>query len=268
MKIIISLIPAILIFMVSLSNPFHSMAKDKNIEGMVFIKGGCYQMGDTFGDGENDEKPVHEICVDDFYIGETEVTQRQWTEIIGSNPSNFKGCDDCPVESVSWNDVQEFINKLNQKTGMKYRLPTEAEWEYAARSGGRKEKFAGFSEANDVYQYANFCDSNCEFDWKEKNQNDGYKNTSPVKQYKTNGVRLYDMTGNVWEWCSDWYNDRYYNESLKDNPKGASRGQYKVYRGGAWNNIPWHMRTSSRNGYEQSDKNTNLGFRLTLSAMQ
>src|SRR3989338_2559419 len=190
MKIIISLIPAILIFMVSLSNPFHSMAKDKNIEGMVFIKGGCYQMGDTFGDGENDEKPVHEICVD---------------------------------------DVQEFINKLNQKTGMKYRLPTEAEWEYAARSGGRKEKFAGFSEANDVYQYANFCDSNCEFDWKEDNQNDGYKNISPVKQYKPNGVRLYDMTGNVWEWCSDWYNDRYYNESLKDNPKGASSGQYKVY---------------------------------------
>ncbi|MBI3583540.1 MAG: formylglycine-generating enzyme family protein [Nitrospinae bacterium] len=112
---------------------------------------------------------------------------------------------------------------------------------------------------------ANFCDSNYEFDWKSKNQNDGYKNTSPVKQYKPNGVGLYDMTGNVWEWCSDWYDVRYYSESLKNNPKGPSSGQYKMYRGGAWNNIPWHMRASSRNEYERSDRNTNLGFRLVLT---
>ncbi|OGW69871.1 MAG: hypothetical protein A3J72_05820 [Nitrospirae bacterium RIFCSPHIGHO2_02_FULL_40_19] len=274
MKILLSLIS--LIFIMNLPESFSSMAKGKDIEGMVFIKGGCYQMGDTFGDGEGDEKPVHEVCVDDFYMGETEVTQRQWTKIMGSNPSRFKGCNNCPVESVSWNDVQEFINKLNTKSprphlekGDKrgfYRLPTEAEWEYAARSGGKREKFAGFSEASELYQYANFCDSNCKFDWKEENQNDGYKNTSPVKQYKPNGVGLYDMTGNVWEWCSDWYG--HHNINLKNNPKGADSGLYKVLRGGAWNNIPWQMRASSRNGYEQSDRNTNLGIRLTLSAMQ
>ena len=107
------------------------------LDGMVFVKGGCYQMGDAFGDGGVDEKPVHEVCVDDFYIGKYEATQKQWHEIMGNNPSNFKGCDNCPVEQVSWNDAQEYINKLNQNTGKKYRLPTEANGNMWLGAAGR-----------------------------------------------------------------------------------------------------------------------------------
>ncbi|TAN44631.1 MAG: formylglycine-generating enzyme family protein, partial [Nitrospirae bacterium] len=125
---------------------------------MVLVKGGCYQMGDTFGDGDSDEKPVHEVCVDDFYIGKFEVTQGQWQAVMGNNPSSFKNCgDNCPVESVSWNDVQEFISRLNKKVPLSkggtrglYRLPTEAEWEYAARSGGKREKYAGGDDVDSV----------------------------------------------------------------------------------------------------------------------
>ena len=103
----------------------------------VFIKGGCFDMGDQFGDGEDNEKPVHEVCVDDFYLGEHEVTQKEWKDLMGSNPSQFNySSGDFPVETVSWSDVQQYIRKLNDKTGMRYRLPTEAEWEYAAREGG------------------------------------------------------------------------------------------------------------------------------------
>ena len=120
----------------------------------VFVKGGCYQMGDTFGDGYSDEKPVHEVCVDDFYIGKYEVTQAQWEKVMGNNPSYFKNCDNCPVEQVSWNDIQEFINRLNSKAGgNKYRLPTEAEWEYAARSGEKREKYSGGDDCDSVGWY-------------------------------------------------------------------------------------------------------------------
>jgi formylglycine-generating enzyme required for sulfatase activity len=113
---------------------------------MVFVQGGCYQMGDTFGDGESDEKPVHKVCVHDFYMGKYEVTQGQWKAVMGNNPSNFSNCgDNCPVEQVSWADVQQFIQRLNSRSGKNYRLPTEAEWEYAARSGGKSEKWSGTS---------------------------------------------------------------------------------------------------------------------------
>ena len=189
-------------------------------------------MGDTFGVGRSDEKPVHEVCVDDFYMGEHEVTQEEWKEVTGNNPSRFKNCgDDCPVESVSWNEVQHYIRKLNNKTGLNYRLPTEAEWEYAAREGGRRIKFAGFSDEGDSSKYANFCDSNCDFGHKTGSQNDGYKNTSPVKSFKPNSLGLYDMTGNVYEWVSDWYGKDYYRNSPKDNPKGPGSGKYRVLRG-------------------------------------
>lgn len=187
---------------------------------MVFAKGGCYQMGDTFGDGNSDEKPVHKVCVDDFYIGRYEVTQGQWKAIMGRNLSYFKDCgDNCPVEQVSWNDIQNFINKLIQKTGKKYRLPTEAEWEYAARSRGKNEKWAGTSNESEIGDYAWYL------------SNSGSK-THPVGQKKPNGLGLYDMSGNVWEWCSDWYGKNYYGNSPKDNPTGPSGGQFRVLRGG------------------------------------
>ncbi len=198
---------------------------------MVFVKGGCYQMGDTFGDGDSDEKPVHEVCVDDFYIGKYEVTQGQWKAIMGNNPSYFKDCgDNCPVEDVSWNDIQDFINKLNQKItpsiplnkgglrGM-YRLPTEAEWEYAARSGGKSEKWAGTSNESELGDYA----------WYDKNSE---SKTHPVGQKKPNGIGLYDMSGNVWEWVNDWYDEDYYKNSPQNNPKGPNSGSLRVNRGG------------------------------------
>src|SRR3989338_10514354 len=153
-------------------------------ENMVFIKGGCFQMGDTFGGGDTDEQPVHKVCVDDFHMGKYEVTQKEWVDVMGTNPSHFKGCDNCPVENVSWDDIQEYINKLNQKTGKKYRLPTEAEWEYAARSGGKNEKYAGGNNIDSVGWY---------------DGNSGSK-THPVGQKQPNGLGLYDMIGNVLEW--------------------------------------------------------------------
>lgn len=121
---------------------------------------------------------------------------------MGSNPSKFKNCgEDCPVEQVSWNDVQKFIRKLNRKTGKNYRLPTEAEWEFAARERGRRVRYAGgFSNESALQRYANLCDVNCEYSWKSKDQDDGFKNTAPVKSYKPNSLGLYDMTGNVGEW--------------------------------------------------------------------
>lgn len=199
---------------------------------MVILKGGCYDMGDTFGDGEKDERPLHEVCVDGFYIGKYEVTQGQWERIMGSNPSWFKNGNNYPVENVSWNDVQKYIKKLNQKTGENYRLPTEAEWEYAARGGGKNEKGAGFSNENDLYRYANYCDTNCALDWRTEDQDDGYKYTSPAGSYNPNGIGIYDMTGNVWEWCSDWYDQDYYSNSPRESPKGASSGSFRVDRGG------------------------------------
>ena len=136
---------------------FEIRATSTGSDDMVFIKGGCFNMGSS--DGESDEKPIHEVCVDDYYIGKYEVTQKQWREIMGSNPSYFKNCDNCPVESVSWNDVKDFIKKLNQKTGQNYRLPTEAEWEYSARGGVKtihvssQTKYSGSNNIGDVAWY-------------------------------------------------------------------------------------------------------------------
>ncbi|RLD58109.1 MAG: sulfatase-modifying factor protein, partial [Bacteroidetes bacterium] len=162
---------------------------------MVFVKGGTFQMGSN--NGGTDEKPVHRVSLDDFYIGKYEVTQKQWRKIMGNNPSHFFGCDNCPVETVSWNDVQKFITKLNQKTGQHYRLPTEAEWEYAARGGSFESptKYAGNNYVDKVAWYYN-------------NSNE---KTHPVGEKKPNKIGIYDISGNVWEWCSDWYSNNYYN---------------------------------------------------------
>ncbi len=129
-----------------------TVAAKETEDGMVLVKGGCFDMGDIFGTGTSDEKPVHTVCVGDFYLGKTEVTQKQWKDVVGNNPSKFQ-CGDCPVEKVSWNNIQDFIKKLNEKTGMNYRLPTEAEWEYAARSGGWKEQWAGTNDEEEIGKY-------------------------------------------------------------------------------------------------------------------
>jgi hypothetical protein len=218
---------------------------------LVFVRGGCFQMGDTFGDGDSDEKPVHEVCVNDFYMGKYEVIQGQWRAIMGSNPSSFKNCgDSCPVENVSWNDVQIFIQQLNQRTGKAYRLPTEAEWEYAARSGGKNQKYAGTNDNLDDYA------------WYDANSG---KTTHPVGQKKPNSLGLFDMSGNVWEWVSDWYGEKYYASSPKNNPPGPSSGIYRVLRGGSWYYVPQGVRAAGRGRLYPGFRFYLGGFRVAVS---
>ncbi|HOC59122.1 MAG TPA: formylglycine-generating enzyme family protein [Smithellaceae bacterium] len=222
---------------------------------MVFVQGGCFQMGryPVLG-GSSDEKPVHEVCVGDFYIGKYEVTQGQWKAVMGNNPSYFKDCgDNCPVEKVSWNAVQDFIRKLKSQSGKDYRLPTEAEWEYAATSGGKSEKWAGTSNESSFGDYAWY------------NGNSGSK-THPIGQKMPNGLGLYDMSGNVWEWCSDWYKSDYYKSSPRDNPQGPSSGTSRVNRGGGWSFIADYARASYRCRSLSILRGSDLGFRLAVSA--
>jgi formylglycine-generating enzyme required for sulfatase activity len=220
--------------------------------GMEFVAvpSGCFQMGDSFGDGDADEKPVHQVCVSDFSIGKYEVTQGQWKAVMGSNPSHFSRCgDNCPVEKVSWDDAQQFIQRMNSQSGTNYRLPTEAEWEYACRSAGRLEKYCGGNDVDAVAWYSS---------------NSGRK-THPVGQKQPNGLGIYDMSGNVWEWCSDWYGEKYYGSSSKDNPQGASSGTYRVLRGGSWGDLPVYVRAASRSGDDPGYRNGGSGFRLVAS---
>ena len=227
-------------------------ATEEIIASMVFVEGGTFQMGATSeqaSEADDDEKPVHSVTVSDFYMGKTEVTQRQWKAIMGSNPSGFEG-DDLPVENVSWNDCQEFVQKLNQLTGKTFRLPTEAEWEYAARGGKYHSgyKYAGSNNINDVA----WCSSNS-----------GSK-THAVATKQPNALGLYDMSGNVGEWCSDWYSSDYYSVSPSSNPQGPSSGSHRVLRGGSWNNIDGNCRVSYRNNGNPDLHYYLVGFRLVM----
>jgi formylglycine-generating enzyme required for sulfatase activity len=216
---------------------------------MVAIKGGTFRMGSNEGD---DEKPIHSVTVSDFSIGKTEVTQAQWTAIMSSNPSNFKG-DNLPVEMVTWDDVQVFLGKLNTKTGKTYRLPTEAEWEYAAGGGeNSRTKYAGTDSESSLGNYSWYGD------------NSGNK-THPVGTKQPNQLGLYDMSGNVWEWCSDWYGGNYYSSSPQNNPKGASTGSDRVLRGVSWYSTASRCRVSYRYSYYPAARSYYFGFRLVRS---
>lgn len=218
---------------------------------MVFMEGGTFTMGCSIGqsDCDGDENP-HKVIVDDFSIGKYEITQKQWQEVMGSNPSIFKNCDICPVENVSWDVVQEFIQKLNAKTSNHYRLPTEAEWEYAARGGKQSHgyKYAGSNDVDIVAWYGN---------------NSGDK-THPIGQKSPNELGLFDMNGNVWEWCSDLHG--YYSSGESKNPNKVDKGpQRRVCRGGSWYSYPKHCRVSNRNSNPPNFSESNLGFRLAKS---
>ena len=188
-------------------------------------------MGDSINVGSV-WNPVHEVCLSDFYIGKHEVTQGEWEKVMGSNPSNKKKGLKYPVENVSWEDAQEFIRKLNGQMGNRYRLPTEAEWEYAARSGGKKEKWAGTSDESQIGAIAWYSDNSYP--------------THPVGEKAPNGLGIYDMTGNVLEWCSDWYGQNYYATSPKKDPQGPPSGRWHVLRGGSWSYAPGSIRAAYR----------------------
>jgi formylglycine-generating enzyme required for sulfatase activity len=223
-----------------------------DITGMEFIlvNGNCFQMGDGFGDGLPSEKPVHEVCLDSFYLGKYEVTQGQWKKVMETNPAYFKECGDkCPMENVKWTDVQSFIAELNRLTGRTYRLPTEAEWEYAARDGGKAVKWAGTSSAIKLADFA----------WYEANAGG---RTHPVGLQKANALGFYDMTGNVWEWTGDFYEEIYYQKSPRDNPRGPDVGTKRVLRGGCWLDRVEDCRTSLRFSFDPSNAFKSVGFRL------
>jgi formylglycine-generating enzyme required for sulfatase activity/predicted Ser/Thr protein kinase len=215
-----------------------------NIE-MVEIPSGTFQMGSNEND---DEKPIHRVTLNGFKMSKYPITQKQWRGIMGRNPSYFKNCDNCPVENVSWNDTQKFIKKLNQKTGENYRLPTEAEWEYAAK-GGQNYKYAGSNNIGSVAWY---------------NGNSGSK-THPVGQKSANGYGLHDMSGNVWEWCQDVWHDNYsgaptYGSAWISGGNSAAR----VLRGGSWYSYSESCRAANRISYTPSYRFNTSGFRLVL----
>ncbi|MCL1946868.1 MAG: formylglycine-generating enzyme family protein [Chitinivibrionia bacterium] len=227
--------------------------KSKQIEALlsqyfVPITGATYMMGCTPEQGEScydNEKPAHSVTIGDFQIGRHLVTQKLWKAVTGNSPSGFKG-DDLPVESVSWDDVQEFLSTLNSITGKNYRLPTEAEWEFAAR-GGNKSKGYKFSGSNNLG----------ELGW--SSDNSGGK-TQTVGQKKPNELDIYDMSGNVFEWCSDWYGP--YPSGAAQNPQGPSSGEYRIMRGGSWRGGAKPCRVSNRHSHSPSFFINVVGFRL------
>ncbi|MGN0089039.1 MAG: SUMF1/EgtB/PvdO family nonheme iron enzyme [Candidatus Limimorpha sp.] len=217
---------------------------------MVFVEGGSFDMGATTEQGSDaydNEYPVHSVTLSGYYIGKCEVTQELWEAVMGSNPSNFKGAQN-PVESVSWNDCQEFVSRLNSLTGRTFRLPTEAEWEYAAR-GGNKSRHYKYSGSNNIFDVA----------WHDGNS---FKKTHAVGTKTANELGIYDMSGNVWEWCSDWYGG--YSAGAQTNPQGPSSGSRRVLRGGGWNINARNCRVSNRNSYAPYDGSNDSGLRLVL----
>ena len=222
---------------------------------MVAVDGGTFTMGATSEQQspDSDEKPIHNVTLSDYYIGETEVTQALWQAVMGNNPSYFSGSNN-PVEEVSYDDCITFINKLNSQlsgqlpSGRKFRLPTEAEWEFAARGGNRSRgnQYSGSNSLGSVAWY-----------WDNSNSQ-----THPVKQKQANELGLYDMSGNVWEWCYDWYGN--YSSSSQTNPKGPSSGSYRVLRGGCWCRFAQFCRVAIRYNSTPDGRDGNYGLRLAL----
>ena len=220
-------------------------------DNMVYVQGGTFTMGATDeqgSDAEDWEKPAHSVTLSSYYIGKTEVTQELWQAVMGSNPSRFTG-NRKPVEQVSWKDCQIFISKLNSLTGKKFRLPTEAEWEFAAQGAIKSKdyKYSGSNTLDDVAWYYG---------------NSG-KTTHEVGTKSPNELGLYDMTGNVYEWCNDWYGN--YSCSPSNNPTGPSSGTYRVDRGGGWRSIARYCRSSYRIHGAPVNRHFDLGLRLCLS---
>lgn len=231
---------------------------------MVTVKGGTFMMGAAADDdfANNNERPAHEVTLSTFSIGQTEVTQELWMAVMGSNPSwytsehNYTDNFNRPVEQVSWYDCLYFISKLNELTGMTFRLPTEAEWEFAARGGNLSQgyKYAGSNNYNEVVIYWDTMPSQTE-------GTEGY-GPQPVCTMAPNELGLYDMSGNVFEWCHDWYGS--YSDEAQTNPQGPESGSQRVCRGGAWNHSHRDCRVSFRYSLPTSSAYSAFGLRLAL----
>ena len=220
---------------------------NKLINNMVYVSGGTFIMG---GDESSDQTPTHSVTLSSYYICKYEVTQALWRAVMGSNPSKFKG-DNLPVEQVSWNDCQTFIDRLNNYTGRNFRLPTEAEWEFAARGGNysRHYKYSGSNYISDVAWYGD---------------NSGDR-THPVGTKQANELGLYDMSGNVWEWCSDWYGS--YSSYSQTDPIGPNNGSNRMDSGGCWGNFAKRCRPAYRSYGTPGYRDHGRGLRLVLSQL-
>ncbi len=275
-RILCSLVALLFLQPAMAQRKYNRTTKDPLFIYMVKVHGGSFDLGSD--DGAADRKPAHTVKLKDYYIGTYEVTQAQWKSIMGTNPSSYK-CDDCPVTDISWSDAQEFIDKLNAKTGKHYRLPTEAEWEYAARGDSHEtlvkqnqgvsrggvnqflnahpdermpdkektgKKYAGKRLPQDVAWY--------QWNAKDKEHRVGLK--------KPNEIGTYDMSGNVEEWCSDWYAGTYGSKDDIENPQGPGSGNAHVVRGGSWNSDASEIVITRRAAYLPGTKANTLGFRL------
>ena len=239
-------------FNASAQGNYNEVINDVKIE-MVYLEGGIYERGCTAEQVKYcrvDEKPVHKVRLKSFYLGKYPVTQKQYEAVMGKIPSGFKSCANCPVENLNWFEANEFIKKLNELSGQNYRLPTEAEWEYAAR-GGKQTKGFLYSGSNEIEIVG----------W---HYYDKLAVLQPVGQKDPNEAGIFDMSGNVWEWCSDWYGE--YSSNNINNPKGPSQGRFKVLRGGSWNVSENHCRVSRRHRYFPNTKTFDFGFRLAKDA--
>lgn len=216
---------------------------------MVNVEGGTFTMGANAGDtnASDNENPAHQVTVGAFAMGQTEVTQALWQAVMGTNPSHFVDANK-PVEKVSWDDCQEFIAKLNEMTGKNFRLPTEAEWEFAARGGNKSNNYL-YAGSNDIAQVA----------WYDDNSGDI---SQIVATKAANELGLFDMTGNVWEWCSDWFGD--YSADAQTNPAGPATGEEKVLRGGSWCSSAKKCRNSKRFGAAPDFADDDMGLRLAM----
>lgn len=217
---------------------------------MIFIQGGCYEMGDFADRGDPDEVPTHEVCVSDFRLSPIEVTQELWEAVMGFNTMPPDDIDlQKPVARITWFWATRFIDLLNDRTGGFYRLPTEAEWEYAARERGEDTIWSGTSDENQLREYASFEDTSD-------------SKLEPVKSYKPNALGLYDMSGSVWEWMEDNFSFDYYEDSPKEDPYGPDFSTWKTIRGGSYVDTPFRQRTTYRHGYEPVLNSYGLGMRL------
>ncbi len=219
------------------------------LNNMVNIEGGSLAMGCEKNYCDIDEKPLHNVKLRSFQMSKYEVTQAQWGAVMGTNPSYNKGCDSCPVENVSWNDIKRFLSEINKQTGKRFRLPTEAEWEFAAKGGSNSLGYF-YSGSNYIQNVAWYGDENSKM------------RTQVVGQLAPNELGLYDMTGNVREWCSDWYGENYYRSSPKSNPRGPGSGLFRVVRGGSMYHGFFGYRVTSRLWENPGNRSRFIGFRL------